>query len=38
MMDTYPLQGKCFKYKCAINDDWIEFWGKEDFDADGKKR
>ena len=37
MMDTYPIQGKCFKYKIAINGDCVEFWGKEDFDADGVK-
>lgn len=37
MMDTYPIRGKCYKYKIAIDGNNIEFWGKEDFDADGVK-
>lgn len=37
MSDTFPKTGLIYKYKIAIKDNNVEFWGVEDFDQDGNK-
>lgn len=36
MTDTFPKANLTYRYKLAIKDGQVEFWGKEDFNGDGK--